>query len=79
MVNLYIVNPAHKLYPGQSYWGSNAFWGMMLRPLQLPTAKGHVLDLIKTDLSPVPRGGLTRNTKYERDESGGLLCLKIPC
>ena len=40
--------------------------------------KINVLDLIKTDLPPVPRGGLTRSAEYYRDESeGGFVVFRV--
>jgi hypothetical protein len=40
--------------------------------------KINVLDLIKKDLPPIPRGGLTRSAEYYRDESeGGFVVFRV--
>src|SRR5436853_95653 len=89
MVNLYIVNPAHKL----RFVSRLILRGTkrILRNFTAPSSvsktpaeveveeerspKVNVLNLIKTDLRPVPRGGLTRNAEYYRDESEGGFCV----
>ena len=88
MVNLYILNPAHKL----RFVSRLMLRGTkrILRNFAAPSSvsktpavaveeerppKVNILDLIKTDLRPVPRGGLTRNAEYYRDESEGGFCV----
>jgi len=103
MVNLYIVNPAHKLrFVSRliSRGTKRIFLGNVAASSQYPPPapkikipdddvdndlpeekrlpKINVLDLIKKDLPPVPRGGLTRSAEYYRDESeGGFVVFRV--
>lgn len=87
MVNLYIVNPAHKLrfVSRLLFRGAKRIVGNVAVPSKSPPPaskipdaieekrppKINILDLIKADLPPVPPGGLIRSAEYYRDESEG--------
>ena len=90
MVNLYLVNPAHKLrfVSRLILRGSKRILGNVAAPSKIPDdhdvelekrpPKINVFDLIKKDLPPIPRGGLTRSAEYYRDESeGGFVVFRV--
>ena len=88
MVNLYLVNPAHKLrfVSRLILRGAKRILGNVAAPSKIPDdvelekrpPKINLLDLIKKDLPPIPRGGLTRSADYYRDESeGGFVVFRV--
>jgi hypothetical protein len=89
-VNIYIVSPAHKprlvskliLQATKHILGNGAAPSPVSKILddvrEGRPPKVNVLDLIKIDLPPVPRGGLTHNAEYYRNESeGGFVVFRL--